>query len=197
MSFSPAKEESHWDAPLQRCGWAGQDWANCCCTNTHLAMTLKHHWGTRGKNLVKESSPVASFTFPFWISTLYFKLWLVQSTCIVLFTLLLTDLPPLPTPFLWLHWWFHILMYRKNTHWGNICKTHFTCIVKRWDIIFICIVQWVGNYYGFISERVIKKTKNILIVRFGCKHRFGNKLLEVQWQHIQVTQHTDAHTMFL
>lgn len=44
FTSSPAKEESRWDAPLQRCGWADQDWENYCCTNTHLATTLKHHW---------------------------------------------------------------------------------------------------------------------------------------------------------
>lgn len=39
--------------------------------------------------------------------------------------------------------------------------------------------------------------RDILIVRLGCNHSFGNKLLEVEWQHIQVAQHTDTHTMFL
>lgn len=34
-------------------------------------------------------------------------------------------------------------------------------------------------------------------MRLGCNHSFGNELLEVEWQHIQVAEHADTHTMFL
>lgn len=37
---------------------------------------------------------------------------------------------------------------------------------------------------------------HILIVRTGCDHSFGDKLLKIKWQHIQVTQHPDTNTMF-
>lgn len=39
--------------------------------------------------------------------------------------------------------------------------------------------------------------KHILIVRLGCDHSFGNELLKVEWQHIQITQHPDTHTVLL
>ena len=39
--------------------------------------------------------------------------------------------------------------------------------------------------------------QHILIVRLGCDHSFGNELLKVEWQHIQITQHTDTHAVLL
>lgn len=42
-----------------------------------------------------------------------------------------------------------------------------------------------------------KHLLNILIVSPGCDHSFSNQLLKVKWQHIQVTQHPDTHTMLL
>lgn len=41
------------------------------------------------------------------------------------------------------------------------------------------------------------KLLSILIVIPGCEHGFGNKLLKVKWQHIQVAQHSDTNAMFL
>lgn len=131
FASSPAREESHWDAPLQRCGWADQDWENYCCTNTHLATALKHHWG-------QQNSTNAIFIF-------YLELWRLvgyqEETqychCLCLFTLLWSGPAPLPKPFLWLHWWFHILMCRQNTHSGNICKTSIcTFMVKYKTSLF-------------------------------------------------------------
>lgn len=40
---SPATGGSRWGAPLQRCGWAGQDWESCCCTSTRWAVSLRRH----------------------------------------------------------------------------------------------------------------------------------------------------------
>lgn len=39
--------------------------------------------------------------------------------------------------------------------------------------------------------------KNVLVVSPGLKHCFGDKLLKVQWQHVQVPQHPDTHTVLL
>lgn len=34
-------------------------------------------------------------------------------------------------------------------------------------------------------------------MRLGCDHSFGNELLKVEWQHVQVAEHPDTHTMLL
>lgn len=39
--------------------------------------------------------------------------------------------------------------------------------------------------------------QRVLIVRLGADHSFGNKLLKVERQHIQVAQHPDTNAMLL
>lgn len=38
---------------------------------------------------------------------------------------------------------------------------------------------------------------DIPIMSPGCDHSFSNQLLKVNWEHIQVTQNPDTHTMLL
>lgn len=53
---------------------------------------------------------------------------------LLLFTLLWSGPAPLPKPFLWPRWWFHIVTCRQNTHSGNICKTSICSVVVIYNV---------------------------------------------------------------
>lgn len=55
-----------------------------------------------------------------------------------LLTLLWSGPAPLPKPFPWLHWWFHILTYRQNTRWENIWKTKVSFVKVIYNIFTKC-----------------------------------------------------------
>lgn len=75
-------------------------------------------------------------------------------------------------------------MCRQNTHWQNTYKTR------------ICGAVVISNVQDIMHNEK-HKLLSILIVIPGCEHGFGNKLLKVKWQHIQVAQHSDTNAMFL
>lgn len=55
----------------------------------------------------------------------------------------------------------------------------------------------MAGVVGGSREQRSKPVKHPLIVRLGAEHSFGDELLEVEREHVQVAQHPDTHAVLL
>ena len=81
LTSSPAKEGSRWVAPLQRYGWEGQGLENYCCTDTHWATPLKHHWTQQTNSLWGQWLSRFPFHMPCRITFLEYRQDLLNWFC--------------------------------------------------------------------------------------------------------------------